>query len=120
MNAATVTRVLSLIPDRIARTQMGGLFDPQNAAACAHPERIAHLAQFLTWLGPLQPLSKDDLRLFGLMTAYGRPATETAAEDAADDEVDAADVDAELDSEVELAAVPVATTPEVRPEPALT
>ena len=115
MNAATVTRVLSLIPDRIARTQMGGLFDPQHAAACAHPERIAHLAQFLNWLGPLQPLSKDDLRLFGLMTPYGKPAIENAVED----EADAADAEVELDSEVELAAVPV-TTPEARPEPALT
>lgn len=114
MNAATVTRVLSLIPDRIARTQMGGLFDPQNAAACAHPERIVHLAQFLNWLGPLQPLTKEDLRLFGLMTPYGKPAIGAAAED----EVDA-DVEVELDAEVELAAVPV-TTPEVRPEPALT
>jgi hypothetical protein len=117
MNAATVTRVLSLIPDRFARTQMGGLFDPQNAASCAHPERIAHLAQFLNWLGPLQPLSKDDLRLFGLVTPYGRPAIESAAED----ETEAADAELEVDlePEVELAAVPVAT-PDVRPEPALT
>ena len=115
MNAATVTRVLSLIPDRIARTQMGGLFDPQNAVACAHPDRIAHLAQFLNWLGPLQPLSKEDLRLFGLMTAYGKPAMEASAEE----EMDGADVEVELDAEVELAAVPVAT-PEARPEPALT
>lgn len=115
MNAATVTRVLSLIPDRIARTQMGGLFDPQNGAACAHPERIVHLAQFLNWLGPLQPLTKDDLRLFGLMTPYGKPAIEAVAED----EADAAEADAELDTELELAAMPV-TTPEVRPEPALT
>ena len=115
MNAAAVNRVLSLIPDRIARTQMGGLFDPHNTTASAHPERIAHLAQFLNWLGPLQPLSKDDLRLFGLMTAYGKPAMESAAED----EADAADVEAELDAEMELAAVPVAA-PEARPEPALT
>ena len=120
MNAATVTRVLSLIPDRIARTQMGGLFDPQNGAACAHPARIAHLAQFLNWLGPLQPLSKDDLRLFGLMTPYGKPAIETAAEDEADAADAEVELDAALDAEVELAAVPVASAPEVRPEPALT
>lgn len=118
MNAATVTRVLSLIPDRIARTQMGALFDPHNAAACAHPERIAHLAQFLNWLGPLHALSKDDLRLFGLVTPYGRPAIE-----AAEDEADAAETDVELEpalgAEVELAAVAV-SVPEARPEPALT
>src|SRR6478735_1461399 len=61
MNAAIVARTLSLIPDRVMRMQTGSLFDP--AAPCAHPERVAHLLQFLTWLGPLQPLSKDDLRI---------------------------------------------------------
>lgn len=114
MNAATVSRVLSLIPDRISRTQMGGLFDPANTAACAHPERIAHLAQFLNWLGPLQPLTKEDLRLFGLVTPYGRPAIEAPVEDEADL------LDAELDAELELAAPLPAAAPEAQQEPALT
>src|SRR5215208_4919190 len=100
MNAATVSRVLSLIPERIERAPSGGAFDPSNGAACAFPERITHLAQFLNWLGPLQPLTKEDLRLFGLMTPYGKPAIEAVADDEAD-------ADAELDAEVEaeLAAV---------------
>jgi hypothetical protein len=118
MNAANVSRVLSLIPDRIARTQMGGLFDPANTAACAHPERIAHLVQFLTWLGPLQPLTKEDLRQFGLVTPYGRPAIEAPAEDEAD-ALDA-ELDAEIDAEIELAAPLPAATVEVEQEPALT
>ena len=122
MNAATVSRVLSLIPDRVARTQMGGLFDPANTAACAHPERISHLVQFLTWLGPLQPLTKEDLRLFGLVTPYGKPAIEAATEeevDAVDAELDA-ELEAETDAEVALAAPLPAAAPEVHQEPALT
>lgn len=114
MNAATVSRVLSLIPDRVARAQMGGLFDPANTAACAHPERIAHLVQFLNWLGPLQPLTKEDLRLFGLVTPYGRPAIEAPMEEEADL------LDADLDAEIELAAPLPSATPEVQQEPALT
>ncbi|HTM59675.1 MAG TPA: hypothetical protein VL199_04885 [Burkholderiales bacterium] len=79
MNAAIVARTLSLIPDRVMRMQTGSLFDP--AAPCAHPERVAHLLQFLTWLGPLQPLSKDDLRILGLLTPYAKPAIALADED---------------------------------------
>ena len=84
MNAAIVARTLSLIPDRMPRLQTGSVFDP--AAPCAHPQRIAHLLQFLTWLGPLYPITKDDLRILGLMTPYGRP-TMALAEDAGDEDV---------------------------------
>jgi len=79
MNAAIVARTLSLIPDRVPRMQTGSIFDP--SAPCAHPDRVAHLLQFLTWLGPLQPLSKDDLRILGLMTPYAKPAIALSDED---------------------------------------
>lgn len=79
MNAAIVARTLSLIPDRVSRMQTGSIFDP--SAPCAHPDRMAHLLQFLTWLGPLQPLTKDDLRILGLMTPYAKPAIALADED---------------------------------------
>jgi len=94
MNAAVVSRTLDLIPDRVPRLQSGSTFDPAAPGACAHPERIAHLAQFLGWLGPLHPITKDDLRVFGLMTPYGKPAIAPGADEAAD-EVDG-DADAEL------------------------
>jgi hypothetical protein len=81
MNAAIVSRTLSLIPDRVPRMQSGSTFDPSASAACAHPERIAHLAQFLSWLGPLHPITKDDLRILGLLTPYGKPAVPLAEED---------------------------------------
>src|SRR5437868_7981949 len=89
MNAAIVARTLSLIPDRVSRMQTGSVFDP--SAPCAHPDRVAHLLQFLTWLGPLQPLTKDDLRILGLMTPYAKPAISLADEDGEDDGVIAPD-----------------------------
>jgi hypothetical protein len=97
MNAALVSRTLALIPDRVSRLQSGSAFDPAAPGACAHPERITHLAQFLGWLGPLNPITKDDLRVFGLMTPYGKPAIALDADEAAD-ELDG-DADAGLDIE---------------------
>lgn len=114
MNAAIVSRTLSLIPERVARVQSGSLFDPQASAACAHPERISHLAQFLGWLGPLNPITKDDLRVFGLMTPYGKPAIASAL----DDDIDA---DAELEPEIAAeAALEPAVAAETQSEAALT
>ena len=94
MNVALVSRTLSLIPDRVARVQSGSAFDPAAPGACAHPERVAHLAQFLEWLGPLRAPTKDDLRVFGLMTPYGKPAIDAPLEDEAE-------ADAEPESESE-------------------
>jgi hypothetical protein len=99
MNAALVSRTLSLIPDRVARVQSGSTFDPAAPGACAHPERVAHLAQFLEWLGPLRAPTKDDLRVFGLMTPYGKPAIDAPVEDEAE-------ADAEPEAESELAPQP--------------
>ena len=112
MNAATVSRTLSLIPERVARTQSGGLFDPQAPGACPHPERIVHLAQFLSWLGPLQPLTKEDLKLFGLITPYGKPAIHSPMEDEAEPDVDA---DSDLELEAELVLEQPAIAPEREP-----
>ena len=85
MNAAIVARTLSLIPDRVSRMQTGSIFDP--SAPCAHPERMAHLLQFLSWLGPLQPLTKDDLRILGLLTPYAKPAIALADDEGDEDAV---------------------------------
>ncbi|HZE60582.1 MAG TPA: hypothetical protein VE085_08505 [Burkholderiales bacterium] len=87
MNAAIVAHTLSLIPDRVARVQSGSTFDPVASACCAHPERITHLARFMNWLGPLHPVTKDDLRILGLMTPSGKPAIAVAEEP--DEELDA-------------------------------
>ena len=97
MNAAVVARTLSLIPDRVPRVQSGSTFDPA-APWCAHPDRIAHLAQFLNWLGPLNPVTKDDLRILGLLTPFGKPAIVVA--DEAEEEIEAV-----ADEEEEILAV---------------
>ena len=90
MNAALVSRTLSLVPDRMPRTQTGTLFNPAAPGVCAHPARVAHLARFLDWLGPLREVTLEDQREFGLLTPFGKPALdapmldeESAAEPAA-------------------------------------
>jgi hypothetical protein len=90
MNAAIVSHMLSLIPDRVARMQSGSIFNPQAPGACAHPQRVAHLAQFLDWLGPLREVTKDDLLIFGVVTASGRAASEAALDVEPDDEAEPA------------------------------
>ena len=78
MNA--VSRIVALIPDRVARTQTGTLFNPAAPGVCSHPERVTHLARFLDWLGPLREVTRDDLHVFGLLTPYSKPAMEEEAE----------------------------------------
>jgi hypothetical protein len=68
MDAATVFRVISLIPDRMPRTQSGCVFD-----AGGQPERVVVLSKFLSWLGPLEPISKEEQQLLGVRSGGGRP-----------------------------------------------
>jgi hypothetical protein len=103
MNAAIVARTLSLIPDRVPRVQSGSAFDPTAPACCAHPDRITHLASFLSWLGPLHPITKEDLRILGFMAPFGKPAI--------------AVVEDEVDDDLPLAAEPQPVTlPVAQPE----
>jgi hypothetical protein len=39
----------------------------------------------LSWLGPLQPLTKDDLRILGLLTPYAKPAIALVDEEGDED-----------------------------------
>jgi hypothetical protein len=55
------------------RMQTGTQFNPVAPGVCAHPERVAHLARFLDWLGPLREVTREDQREFGLLTPYGKP-----------------------------------------------
>ena len=72
MNAAMINRIVSLIPERVARAPSGVAFTPETSVS-RHPERIAHLAEFLSWLSPLYPITKYDQRVFGLLNEQGRP-----------------------------------------------
>ncbi len=94
MNASTVHHIISLIPERVARTQSGALFT--MIGACRHPERIAYLSRTLQWLSPLNPVSRDDQQLLGLLLANGRPVHAGDVED----EADAAPADMESALEV--------------------
>src|SRR2546427_5327192 len=109
MNAGTVSRVLSLIPDRTTRAQSGAAFLLEGSS-CRHPERLAYLSKFLNWLSPLDALSKDDQRELGLLAANGRPMQASDDEEEAD--IEAVDSDneevrvrAEPDVEADLEAV---------------
>lgn len=91
MTPSAVARTLQLIPERTIRTQSGSNFDPAKGASGEHAERVTHLATFLGWLSPLNPITREDMRRFGLLTAYGRPAVSAAGEEEADDLLEEAD-----------------------------
>jgi hypothetical protein len=86
MNTAVVSRTLASVPERVARVQSGSLFNPTAPGMCAHPDRVAHLARFLEWLGPLREVTSDDQRAFGLVTPYGKPAFEAPLDEEAESE----------------------------------
>jgi hypothetical protein len=83
MSAAMISRIVSLIPERVARVQSGAGFHSTESPS-RYPERVSHLAQFLSWLSPLNAISKDDQHILGLLHANGRPvhANETEEESA--------------------------------------
>lgn len=73
MNATMVSRLMSLIPDRAPRAQSGSVFSAAQAATCRYPERIAYLTRFLHWMGPLDPMSREDQQILGVRSSGGRP-----------------------------------------------
>jgi hypothetical protein len=70
MDAATLFRVISLIPDRMARSQSGSPFDD---VSCARAEL---LSRFLGWLGPLNPISKEEQQLLGVRAGSSKGPVE--------------------------------------------
>jgi len=81
MDAAKVFRILDLIPDRTVRVQSGVAFVDVRATSCVHPERVALLSEFLHWLTPIYPTTKDDQMRFGLFAnrqAHAEEEEETA------------------------------------------
>jgi len=83
MDAAFVSKVLSMIPERTMRSQSGAFFLPDSASAGSrYPERVSHLAKFLHWLSPLTALDNEDQKILGVLNAAGRPVHSGDAEDA--------------------------------------
>jgi hypothetical protein len=68
MDSAAVLRLISLVPDRMPRSQSGSRF------AAASSARAQLLAPFLGWLGPLNPISKEEQQLLGVRTGGGKEA----------------------------------------------
>lgn len=60
MDGAVVFRLIALIPDRMPRGQTGSLF------AGGHSQQLEPLSRFLSWLGPLNPITKEDQQLLGV------------------------------------------------------
>jgi len=75
MDGAVVFRLISLIPDRTARGQTGSLFHGGSS------QQLEPLARFLSWLGPLNPITKEDQQLLGVRATPAKPLAE--GEDAA-------------------------------------
>ena len=93
MNATMVTRLLSLIPERVARAPSGTTF-AAAASGSRYPERVVHLTKFLQWLSPLNALTREDQQGLGLLSASGRPMH-------AGDEDDEAEAEPETEAETQ-------------------
>jgi len=96
MNAAMVSRVMSIVPERVARMPSGAPF-LLEASSCRHAERLTHMAKLLSWMTPLVFLSREDQQLLGLRAANGAPVQ-------AADEDGESDADAEAETEIETEA----------------
>ena len=94
MNATLASRLMSLIPDRSPRAQSGSVFSSAEAATCRYPERIAYLTRFLHWLGPLDPMTREDQQILGVRSSGGRPL---AAGETGEDLAEEAGEELELD-----------------------
>lgn len=83
MDAATIARIMSVIPERAAWAHTGSAFAPRESQGAG----LGYVAPFLHWMTPLTALTKDDQRALGLIG----PAHRTVA----------APVDADADAEAE-------------------
>lgn len=88
MNAAMVSKLLSLIPERVARAPSGTSFKAEGVGS-RHPERVVHLARYLQWLSPLSALTRDDQQQLGLLSASGKPLHAGDEEDEGEPEAEA-------------------------------
>ena len=70
MNGSAVSRLISLVPDRVARSQSGSLFDGASS------ERAVLLTKFLGWLGPLSPITREEQQALGVRAGSARPMSD--------------------------------------------
>ncbi|HUQ25027.1 MAG TPA: hypothetical protein VM140_05100 [Burkholderiales bacterium] len=99
MDAAMVSRVMDLIPDRVTRVQSGTAFAGIGATSCVHPERVALLVEFLHWLSPIYPTTRDDQMRLGLFATAQKQMMQAEADEegeALDEEIELVEDDASL------------------------
>ena len=77
MDGSAVSRLIALVPDRVARSQSGSLFNRDSS------ERAVLLAKFLGWLGPLSPITREEQQALGVRSGGPRPLSDE--DGAADD-----------------------------------
>jgi hypothetical protein len=99
MDASLVQRLVSLVPERSPRAQSGTLFSASEAAACRQPDRMSYLTKFLHWLGPLDPMTREDQQILGVRSSGGRPmlAGEAMGEEAGEEGAEEIDLEDDLD-----------------------
>jgi hypothetical protein len=107
MDAATVARLMSLIPERAAWAHSGTAF----AAHDGQGEQVRLLAGFLNWMSPLACLSKDEQRALGLLASHNRPAALEADPDGEED-AELEDAPEAFDEDATLPPLPHAETGE--------
>ena len=99
MDAATIARMMSLIPERAAWAHTGSAFVPHES----HGPGLAYVAPFLNWMSPLTVLTKDDQRALGLIGPAHRQAAEPLDPEEADE---LAEADEAPDPEATLPPAP--------------
>ena len=70
MNQAMVSKIVSLVPERMARLQSGTRFMlPKDEGT-----QVACLAPLLHWLTPLKVIGEEEQRALGLYALHGKAA----------------------------------------------
>ncbi|HET9351864.1 MAG TPA: hypothetical protein VFO02_11130 [Burkholderiales bacterium] len=60
MDGAAVSRLMSLVPERMARSQSGSHFRGDGSA------RMDLLCRFMHWLAPLSQITREEQQLLGV------------------------------------------------------
>lgn len=63
MDGAAVSRLMSLVPERMARSQSGSRFRGDGSA------RLDLLCRFMHWLAPLSQVTREEQQLLGVRAA---------------------------------------------------
>lgn len=70
MDGASLSRLISRVPERMARGRSGSRFGADGSA------RMGVLSRLLHWLGPLHPLGGEEQQILGTRSGGGRSLAE--------------------------------------------